>query len=86
MNNFNSFSGNGYEERQAMLHKNFVNRQTYAKEQNKLRKMEEERKQMEQNDIPTTNEMKTKVDSMRNIGPKPLPQNHMKLPGNNRFH
>lgn len=85
MNRFTSYSGNGYAERQSMIQKNFVNRQTYAREQDKLRKLDEERKLNEINNNNISNSV-DKIDAMRNVGIKQMPQNHLKFPGNNKFH
>lgn len=77
MDKFTSYSGNGYVERRSQELRS-INRQfTYQKKQQQMENKEEKPITSKE---PTSQE---KISQMQHL--TELPQNHLKLPGNNQF-
>ena len=76
----NNFSGNGYQERQSVIQRNLNSRLNYIKSQADALNKEEKTKQ--DNNLSNTQE---NIKAMNNLSNNPLPQNHLKFPGNNQF-
>lgn len=79
MDRFTSYSGNGYEERKSEELRNLNTRLQYNKEQQKIKKeMQQNNKNIDHSALKVNKEQMPQYN--------PLPQNHLKLPGNNQFH
>lgn len=75
----NSFNGNGYQERQSLIQRNLNNRLNYVKSQADALEKEESVK------TEKIDNNKDNLKAMNNLSNNPLPQNHLKFPGNNQF-
>ena len=75
----NSFNGNGYQERQSVIQRNLNTRLNYVKSQADAFEKEEK----SESNQPDNNQENLKA--MKNLANNPLPQNHLKFPGNNQF-